>query len=157
MSVTLMSYCDLFVPSSLMDMTSSFLWNDWGTMKVKWEILSWTLFVCTFPYKLIRPYDRCGLSWFGLTQIRPYIKWMFRPYHIFMRLTANPALYQMDVPALSYIYAAYGKSGLISNGCSSLIIYLCGRRQIRPYIKWKRIIKKKIKVWSGRYYHNYRW
>jgi hypothetical protein len=25
-------------------------------------------------------------------------------------------LYQMDVPALSYIYAAYGKSGLISNG-----------------------------------------
>jgi hypothetical protein len=26
------------------------------------------------------------------------------------------ALYQMDVPALSYIYAAYGKSGLISNG-----------------------------------------
>ena len=26
------------------------------------------------------------------------------------------ALYQMDVPALSNIYAAYGKSGLISNG-----------------------------------------
>ena len=26
------------------------------------------------------------------------------------------ALYQIDVPALSYIYAAYGKSGLISNG-----------------------------------------
>jgi hypothetical protein len=26
------------------------------------------------------------------------------------------ALYQMDVPALSYIYAAYDKSGLISNG-----------------------------------------
>ena len=26
------------------------------------------------------------------------------------------ALYQMNVPALSYIYAAYGKSGLISNG-----------------------------------------
>jgi hypothetical protein len=23
---------------------------------------------------------------------------------------------KMDVPALSYIYAAYGKSGLISNG-----------------------------------------
>ena len=23
-----------------------------------------------------------------------------------------------------------------------LIIYLCGLRQIRPYIKWKRIIKK---------------
>ena len=43
------------------------------------------------PYKLIRPYDRCGL-----TQIRPYIKWMFRPYHIFMRPTANPALYQME-------------------------------------------------------------
>jgi hypothetical protein len=33
-----------------------------------------------------------------------------------MRPYANPALYQMDVPALSYIYAAYGKSGLISNG-----------------------------------------
>ena len=36
------------------------------------------------PYKLIQPYDRCGLSLFGLslcglTQIRPYIKWMFRP------------------------------------------------------------------------------
>ena len=43
------------------------------------------------PYKLIRPYDRCGL-----TQIRPYIKWMFRPYYIFMRPTANPALYQME-------------------------------------------------------------
>jgi hypothetical protein len=28
----------------------------------------------------------------------------------------KPALYQMDVPALSYIYAAYGKSGLILNG-----------------------------------------
>ena len=28
----------------------------------------------------------------------------------------DAALYQMDVPALSYIYAAYGKSGLISNG-----------------------------------------
>jgi hypothetical protein len=28
----------------------------------------------------------------------------------------DSALYQMDVPALSYIYAAYGKSGLISNG-----------------------------------------
>ena len=27
----------------------------------------------------------------------------------------DAALYQMDVPALSYIYAAYGKSGLISN------------------------------------------
>jgi hypothetical protein len=26
------------------------------------------------------------------------------------------ALYQIDVPAFSYIYAAYGKSGLISNG-----------------------------------------
>ena len=33
-----------------------------------------------------------------------------------MRPYANPALYQMDVSALSYIYAAYGKSGLISNG-----------------------------------------
>ena len=30
-----------------------------------------------------------------------------------MRPYANPALYQMDGPALSYIYAAYGKSGLI--------------------------------------------
>jgi hypothetical protein len=29
---------------------------------------------------------------------------------------ANPALYKIDVPALSYIYAAYGKSSLISNG-----------------------------------------
>ena len=28
----------------------------------------------------------------------------------------DAALYQMDVPALSYMYAAYGKSGLISNG-----------------------------------------
>ena len=28
----------------------------------------------------------------------------------------DAAWYQMDVPALSYIYAAYGKSGLISNG-----------------------------------------
>jgi hypothetical protein len=34
-----------------------------------------------------------------------------------MKPYANPALYQMDVPALSYIYVAYGKSGLnISNG-----------------------------------------
>ena len=53
------------------------------------------------PYKLFRPYDRFGRSWFGLswcglTQIRPYIKLMFRPYHIFMRPTANPALYQME-------------------------------------------------------------
>ena len=47
--------------------------------------------VSSLPYKLIRPCDRCGL-----TQIRPYIKWMFRPYHIFMRPTANPALYQME-------------------------------------------------------------
>jgi hypothetical protein len=31
-----------------------------------------------------------------LTQIRPYIKLMFRPYHICMRPTANPALYQME-------------------------------------------------------------
>ena len=52
----------------------------------------------------------------GLRQIRPYIKWMFQPYHIYMRPTANPALYQMDVPALSHIYAVDGKSGLISNG-----------------------------------------
>jgi hypothetical protein len=38
------------------------------------------------------------------------VKLLMRPY-------ANPALYQMNVPALSYIYAAYGKSGLyISNG-----------------------------------------
>ena len=37
-----------------------------------------------------------GLSCFGLMQIRPYIKWMFRPYHIFMRPMANPALYQME-------------------------------------------------------------
>jgi hypothetical protein len=29
---------------------------------------------------------------------------------------ANPALYKIDVPALSYIYAAYGESSLISNG-----------------------------------------
>jgi hypothetical protein len=33
-----------------------------------------------------------------------------------MRPYANPALYQIDVPALSYIYAGYGKSSLISNG-----------------------------------------
>ena len=32
-----------------------------------------------------------------------------------MRPYANPALYQIDVPALSYMYAAYGKSGLINN------------------------------------------
>jgi hypothetical protein len=31
-------------------------------------------------------------------------------------LMTDSALYQIDVPALSYIYAAYGKSGLISNG-----------------------------------------
>jgi len=35
----------------------------------------------------------------------------------------------------------YDRCGLISNGCSGLI-YLCGLRQMRPYIKWKRIIKK---------------
>ena len=34
--------------------------------------------------------------------------WQMRPS--LMRPYANPALYQMDVPALSYIYAAYGKS-----------------------------------------------
>ena len=28
----------------------------------------------------------------------------------------DAALYQMDVPALSYIYVAYGKSGLIWKG-----------------------------------------
>ena len=28
----------------------------------------------------------------------------------------DSALYKIDVPALSYIYAAYGKSSLISNG-----------------------------------------
>jgi hypothetical protein len=33
-----------------------------------------------------------------------------------MQPYANPALYKIDVPALSYIYAAYGKSSLISNG-----------------------------------------
>jgi hypothetical protein len=38
--------------------------------------------------------------------------------------------------------AALRKSGLISNGCSGFIIYVCGLLQIRPYIKWKRIIKK---------------
>jgi hypothetical protein len=32
---------------------------------------------------------------------------------------ANPALYKIDVPALSYIYAAYGKSSLISNESST--------------------------------------
>jgi hypothetical protein len=43
-------------------------------------------------------YDNVGLrlSWCGCTQIRPYIKWMFRPYHIFMGPTANPALNQME-------------------------------------------------------------
>jgi hypothetical protein len=55
----------------------------------KW---GWGLHVVVpnWPYKLFRPYDRFGRSWFGLswcalTQIRPY--------HIFMRPTANPALY----------------------------------------------------------------
>ena len=38
--------------------------------------------------------------------------------------------------------AALRKSGLKKNGCSGLIIYLCGLWQIQPYIKWKRIIKK---------------
>jgi hypothetical protein len=38
-----------------------------------------------------------------------------KPYKL-IRPYANPALYQMDVPALLYIYAAYGKSSLISNG-----------------------------------------
>jgi hypothetical protein len=48
-------------------------------------------------HKDIRNLTSCfGLSWCGLTQIRPYIKLMFRPYHIFMRPTANPALYQME-------------------------------------------------------------
>ena len=28
----------------------------------------------------------------------------------------DAALYKIDVPALSYIYVAYGKSSLISNG-----------------------------------------
>jgi hypothetical protein len=37
------------------------------------------------------------------------------PYKL-IRPYTNPALYQMDVPALSYIYAAYGKSCLISIG-----------------------------------------
>jgi hypothetical protein len=50
--------------------------------------------------------------------------------------------------------AALRKSGLISNGCSGLIIYLCGLRQILPYINWKRIIKK-IKLYLNlKYYLN---
>jgi hypothetical protein len=32
------------------------------------------------------------------------------------RIKCKSGLKKMDVPALSYIYAAYGKSGLISNG-----------------------------------------
>ena len=44
------------------------------------------------------------------------------PWGDSLRPYANPALYKIDVPALSYIYAAYGKSSL--------------------YVKWKRIIKK---------------
>jgi hypothetical protein len=37
-------------------------------------------------------------------------------YQIDVPALRKSALYQIDVPALSYIYAAYGKSGLISNG-----------------------------------------
>ena len=51
-------------------------------------VVALPIMLCVFPYKLIRPYDRCSLSWCGL------------------------------------------------------IIYLCGLQQIRPYMKWKRIIKK---------------
>jgi hypothetical protein len=50
--------------------------------------------------------------------------------------------------------AALCKSGLISNGCSGLIIYLCGLRQIRPYIKWKGIIKKYKLYLNLKYYLN---
>jgi hypothetical protein len=65
----------------------------------------WRNSSCSIPthslYKLFRPYGRFGRSWFGLswcglTQIRPYLKLMFRPYHICMRPTANPALCQME-------------------------------------------------------------
>ena len=53
--------------------------------------------------------------------------------------------------------AALRKSGLISNGCSGLIIYLCGQRQIRPYIKWKRIIKKLKVLYKFKILFKYSW
>ena len=54
-------------------------------------------------------------------------------------LTQGHAPLQVDS---ALVDPALRKSGLISNGCSGLIIYryLCGLRQIRHYIKWKRII-----------------
>ena len=52
------------------------------------------------------------------------------------------------------VVSALRKSGLISNGCSGFIIYLCGLRQIRPYIKWKRIIKKLKLYLNLKYYLN---
>ena len=46
--------------------------------------------------------------------------------------------------------AALRKSGLISNGCSGL-------RQIRPYIKWKRIIKKLKVLFKFKILFKYSW
>ena len=52
---------------------------------------------------------------------------------------------------------ALRKSGLISNGCSGLIIHLCGLRQIRPYIKWKRIIKQLKVLFKFKILFKYSW
>ena len=50
----------------------------------KWDIFNcWPCTAKRIPYKLMRPYDRFGLSLCCLTQIRPYIKWMFRLWDIF--------------------------------------------------------------------------
>ena len=46
-----------------------------------------------YPYKLFRPYDRAVVD--SALVVSALYK-SFRPYHIFMRPTANPALYQME-------------------------------------------------------------
>jgi hypothetical protein len=59
-----------------------------------------------------------------------------------LRSTRNPYKLIRPYDRYALVDATLRKSDLISNGCSGLIIYLCGLRQIRPYIKWKRIIEK---------------
>jgi hypothetical protein len=59
-----------------------------------------------------------------------------------MRPYANLALYKIDVPALSYIYAAYGKSSLISNGKERKLLQKYSLPTAydlmeRPPTKWK--------------------
>jgi hypothetical protein len=64
-----------------------------------------------------------GLSWCGLTQIRPYIKLMFRPYHIFMRPTANPALY-LKIVTIYYGFSYWVTSKSCENTTSSNILFI---------------------------------